>query len=180
MGVTSWKFESSRPHQLTSALMSATTANRTAGPMLKLPPPVWALSYVLFAYGVTRMIGAAPVPGLPVVPLGIILIVAGIVLAVSAALLFRREGTELNPTSPSNRALVTSGPFRFTRNPMYLSLVMITLGVAIWVGAWPMFLGPIATFATANWVHIPFEEAKMRRQFGADFDAYTSRVRRWL
>ena len=95
-------------------------------------------------------------------------------------MLFRREGTEINPTSPANRVLVTSGPFRFTRNPMYLSLVIITLGVTIAVGAWPMVLAPIATFVTANWVHIPFEEAKMRRQFGPDFDVYTTSVRRWL
>jgi protein-S-isoprenylcysteine O-methyltransferase Ste14 len=94
--------------------------------------------------------------------------------------LFRREGTELNPASTTNRKLVTRGPFRFTRNPMYLGLVIATLGIAFWVGAWPMFLAPIAAFVTTNWVHIPFEEAKMRRQFGAEFDAYVSRVRRWI
>jgi protein-S-isoprenylcysteine O-methyltransferase Ste14 len=148
--------------------------------MLKLPPPVWALLYTLLAYGLTRLIGAGPLPGLPIVPLGIILIVAGVALAVSAALLFRREGTEINPTSASNRALVTTGPYRFTRNPMYLSLVIIAVGIAAWIGAWPMFLVPIATFATANLAHIPFEEAKMSRQFGVAFAAYTSRVRRWI
>src|SRR5262245_19995988 len=47
------------------------------------------------------------------------------------------------------------------------------------VGAWPMFGAPIALFATANWVRIPFEEAKMRRQFGAIYDNYVARVRRW-
>jgi protein-S-isoprenylcysteine O-methyltransferase Ste14 len=43
---------------------------------------------------------------------------------------------------------------------MYLGLVIVTLGIAVWVGAWPMFLAPIAVLATANWVHIPFEKAK--------------------
>jgi protein-S-isoprenylcysteine O-methyltransferase Ste14 len=148
--------------------------------MLKLPPPVWALLYSLIAYGLSRLIGAGPSQGLPIVPLAVILIVAGVTLAVSAALLFRREGTEINPTSATNRMLVTIGPYRFTRNPMYLSLVIITLGVAIWVGAWPMFLAPVAVFATTNWVHIPFEEAKMQRQFGPDFQAYCRRVRRWI
>jgi protein-S-isoprenylcysteine O-methyltransferase Ste14 len=148
--------------------------------MLKVPPPVWTLAYILIAYGIARLIGAEAIPGLPVAPLGVILVVGGVALAVSAALLFRREGTEINPTSASNRALVTSGPFRFTRNPMYVSLVIVTLGVAIWVGAWPMFVAPVAVFVTTNWVHIPFEEAKMRRQFGLAFDAYTSQVRRWI
>jgi protein-S-isoprenylcysteine O-methyltransferase Ste14 len=63
---------------------------------------------------------------------------------------------------------------------MYLGLVLVTVGVAFWIGAWPMFLPPIAVFATANWVHIPFEETKMMRQFGAAFESYTSRVRRWI
>jgi protein-S-isoprenylcysteine O-methyltransferase Ste14 len=84
--------------------------------------------------------------------------------------MFRRKGTEVSPTSPANRELITIGPYRFTRNPMYLGLVIVTVGIAVWVGAWPMFLAPIAVLATANWVHIPFEKAKMRRQFGATYD----------
>jgi protein-S-isoprenylcysteine O-methyltransferase Ste14 len=111
---------------------------------------------------------------------GIVLVVIGAALAGSAVALFRREGTEIIPTSPANRALVTSGPFRFTRNPMYSGLITITLGIACWVGDWPMFLAPIALFVTLNWVHIPFEEEKMRRQFGEAFDAYRAKVGRWI
>jgi protein-S-isoprenylcysteine O-methyltransferase Ste14 len=119
-------------------------------------------------------------PGLPFAPLGIALVVAAFVLPVWAFVLFRREGTEIDPTSPTNRKLVITGPFRLTRNPMYLGLVIFALGIAIWVGAWPMFLAPTAVFATTNWGHIPFEEAKMRRQFGAAYDGYVSQVRRWI
>ena len=97
-----------------------------------------------------------------------------------AFVLFHRESTEIYPTSPTNRKLITSGPYQFTRNPMYLGLVILTLGVALWVGAWPMFIAPVAIFATANWVHVPFEEAKMRRQFGATYEDYVERVRRWV
>jgi protein-S-isoprenylcysteine O-methyltransferase Ste14 len=150
------------------------------GTMLKLPPPIWALAYMLIAAGASYLAGWPLVPGLPLVWLAVVLIVLGISLAVAAFILFRREGTELNPTSTTNRKLVTSGPFRLTRNPMYLSLVIVALGVAFWVGAWPMFVAPIAIFATANWVHVPFEEKKMRRQFGEAFDAYARKVRRWI
>lgn len=146
--------------------------------MVKLPPPVWALAYLVIAGAISYLAGWPD--GLRVVPLGVILIVLGVASAVMAARLFRREGTDLNPTSATNAKLVTSGPFNYTRNPMYLGLVLFSLGVAFWVGAWPMLLAPIAIFATANWVHIPFEEAKMRRQFGAEFDAYCGRVRRWV
>lgn len=148
--------------------------------MLKLPPPFWALVYLLSCAAISWLLGWPSLPGLPSAPLGIALVVLGGVLALWAAALFRREGTEVNPTSATNRKLVTTGPFRLTRNPMYLGLTLAALGVAIWVGAWPMFAAPIAVFVTTNWVHIPFEEAKMRNQFSDEFDAYARRVRRWL
>ena len=148
--------------------------------MLKLPPPAWAMLYMLLAAGLSWALGWPRVPGLPIAPLGIVLTVAGFGPPVWAAVQFRRANTEFNPTSPTNRALVTDGPYRLTRNPMYLGLVVITAGIAIWVGAWPMALAPAAVFATANWVHIPFEEAKMRRRFGEAFEAYARQVRRWL
>ena len=148
--------------------------------MLNIPPPVWSFAYVLIAAAFSYLTGWQRIPGQPLVALAVLLVIAGISLSAAGVVLFRREGTEINPVSATNRKLVTSGPYRFTRNPMYLGLVLITLGIAFWVGAWPMFLAPIATFATANWVHIPFEEAKMRRQFGAEFDAYVSRIRRWI
>ena len=147
--------------------------------MLKLPPPLWALLFVLVSAGISWLLGWPRVPGLPLPLLGVALIVLGLVPPVWAVVLFRRARTELNPTSPSNAKLVTDGPYRFTRNPMYLGLVIETLGIAVWVGAWPMFAAPLAVFALSNWVHIPFEEAKMRRQFPTDFDAYVQRVRRW-
>lgn len=148
--------------------------------MVKLPPPIWMAIYLAIAAALSAAAGWPRPPGLPIAWLGVALVVIGGALSVTAAMLFRREGTELNPTSPTNSKLVTSGPFRYSRNPMYLSLVVVSLGVAIWIGAWPMFLAPIATFVTANWGHIPFEEAKMRRQYGEAYDAYMRKVRRWV
>ena len=146
--------------------------------MLKLPPPIWALIYVLLATAAAWALGW---PSLArSAPLGIALTFGGWILPVWAIVLFRRAGTETNPTSPANKALVVAGPYRFTRNPMYLGVTIVTLGIAIWVGSWPLYLAPLATFATANFVHIPFEEAKMRRQFGVEFEDYTARIRRWL
>ncbi|MEH2489639.1 methyltransferase family protein [Bradyrhizobium sp. AZCC 2230] len=148
--------------------------------MVKLPPPIWTLIYILLSAALSWWLGWLEFPGLPLPPLGIALVVIAFVSPVWAFVLFQREGTEIEPTSPTNRKLVTSGPYRFTRNPMYLGLVLLALGIAVWVGAWPMFIAPVAVFATANWVHIPFEEAKMRRQFGAAYDDYVARVRRWV
>jgi len=140
--------------------------------MLKLAPPVWALIYLLFAGAMSWLLGWPKVPRLPLAPLGITLVAVAVIPPVSAVVLFRREGTEINPTSMTHRKLITSGPYRLTRNPMYLGLVTLTIGIAAWVGTWPMFITPIAVFATTNWAHIPFEEAKMRRQFGCAYDGY--------
>jgi protein-S-isoprenylcysteine O-methyltransferase Ste14 len=148
--------------------------------MLRFPPPVWTLIYVAVSAAISWLLAWPKVPSLPFAPLGIALVVAAFVFPVWAFVLFRREGTEIDPTSPTNRKLVITGPYRFTRNPMYLGLVIFTVGIANWVGAWPMFLAPIAVFATTNWGHIPFEEAKMRRQFGAAYDGYVAQVRRWI
>lgn len=147
---------------------------------MKLPPPVWACGYLIFAGALSWMYPWRRLIDFRVVWLGIALIAGGFAIALWAASLFRREGTELNPTSETNKSLVIHGPYRFTRNPMYLGLVVFTVGIAFGVGSLPMFAVPVLLFTTANWVHIPFEEAKMLRQFGAAFGGYTSQVRRWI
>jgi protein-S-isoprenylcysteine O-methyltransferase Ste14 len=148
--------------------------------MLRLPPPIWALVYLVIAAGVSYLCGWPRMPGFPINWLGVLLIIGGSILIASAVQLFRREGTEIDPNSTVNSKLVTAGPYRFTRNPMYLGLIIITLALVCLIGTWPILLVPIAFFATVNWVQIPFEEIKMRRQFGEAFDNYTREVRRWM
>ena len=148
--------------------------------MLKLPPPMWAMVFL----GLCALASwALDWPAIPLPhhePIGIAIFFIGWIPAVLAFRAFRLAGTELDPTSDANYAFITSGPYRFSRNPMYLGLTFATFGMALWVGSWPMLIAPIAVFVTANWAHIPFEEAKMRRQYGAEFDAYAEKVRRWV
>jgi protein-S-isoprenylcysteine O-methyltransferase Ste14 len=139
------------------------------------------LIYAIVAGAASAAYAWRRVLDLEVVPLGVMLLVVGVGLNIWAALLFRSEGTELNPTSETNRALVIRGPYRFTQNPMYLGLVIATLGLAFSIGSLPMFAVPLLrVFATIDRLHIPFEEAKMWRQFGTAFDDYAAKVRRWL
>jgi protein-S-isoprenylcysteine O-methyltransferase Ste14 len=148
--------------------------------MLKLPPPIWSLVFLILTTGVSYLAGWPTSPLVRSVPVGFALIVVSFIAPIWAVVKFRREDTQLSPTSKTNNKLVTDGPFRFTRNPMYLGLVVLSLGIAVATGALPIFAAPILAFITANWVHIPFEEAKMRRQFGAAFDDYARAVRRWI
>ena len=148
--------------------------------MLKLPPPIWTLIFLILTTSANYLAGWPIAPRVHSLSVGIGLIAISFIAPVWAMILFRSVGTQLNPTSETNNKLVTNGPFQFTRNPMYLGLVILSLGVAIATGAILMFVVPVLVFATANWVHIPFEEAKMQRQFGPAFDNYARHVRRWL
>ncbi len=148
--------------------------------MVKLPPPLWLAIFLVLGGAVSALYPWRALLDVRFMWLGVALIVAGLAISAWAVLIFRRVGTELNPTAKTSKVFVIRGPFRLTRNPMYLGLVVLSLGIAFCVGSLPMFAVPVLVFVTANWIHIPFEEAKMRRQFGGAFENYQKRVRRWI
>lgn len=148
--------------------------------MRQVPPPLWALLLLGATYGLSLAPGLNELPNLQTRPIGFIVICVALAILAWAMLQFRFADTQLLPNSETNNALVTNGVFAITRNPMYLAMTVFALGGALWFGRIPMLLAPVLMFAVANWVFIPFEEAKMRRQFGEAFDAYTKRVRRWI
>jgi len=93
--------------------------------------------------------------------------------------LFRRAGTTPNPTKPTT-ALVLRGPYRFTRNPMYLGFAALYLGVTLLVNSlWPLLLFPAVVGLVQGRV-IAREEAYLEAKFGNEYRAYKMRVRRWL
>jgi protein-S-isoprenylcysteine O-methyltransferase Ste14 len=147
--------------------------------MLKAPPPLWALALLVTTYFLSAL---PPFNGLPVWRHEIVgagLAALGVLLPTIASSQFRKAGTQILPTSETNNALVTSGVYALTRNPMYVGVILASVGVALFFGRPLMLLAPLCVFIITNWVLIPFEEAKMRRQFGEIYDAYTRRVRRW-
>jgi len=149
--------------------------------LLRLPPPIWTMIFLALAAVASWALGWPRIGWPPEhEKVGTAVFFIGCIPPVWAFLLFRHQGAEIDPTADTNRVLVVSGPYRFSRNPMYLGLIVVALGMAIFVGCWPMLAVPVAVFLTANYVHIPYEEAKMRRQFGDAYDAYAGRVRRWL
>jgi protein-S-isoprenylcysteine O-methyltransferase Ste14 len=145
-----------------------------------LPPPAWALIVLAALYYASALPGLRDLPLWQSKPLGDIVMAIGIAVPVIAILHFRLAGTQVMPTSKRNNRLVTTGFYALTRNPMYAGVTLFALGAAIWVGRPLMYFAPIIVFAIANWVFIPFEEEKMRRQYGAEFDEYARRVRRWI
>ena len=100
-------------------------------------------------------------------------------LGLSSVILFRRSGQDENPWKPTPQ-IVERGPFRITRNPMYLQMIIICIGVAvILANAWILLLTPLAGWVLQRLAILP-EEAYLERKFGDTYRAYRQRVRRWL
>jgi len=110
---------------------------------------------------------------------GGVLFAVGAVIAGWGLVIFRRTGTTTVPGKSSVK-LVTWGPYRFTRNPMYVGLVFAYLGeAALLKQIWPVLLLPF-TVAYLNWTVVPVEEARLEQVFQDEYHLYCLRVRRWL
>jgi protein-S-isoprenylcysteine O-methyltransferase Ste14 len=110
---------------------------------------------------------------------GVVLGLASLLLAASAFLCFRLARTSPLPERPST-SLVVRGPFRFTRNPLYLSMSLLYAAIALFANAiWPL-LFLIPAVMVINHFVIAREERYLERQFGAKYVAYCEQVRRWL
>jgi protein-S-isoprenylcysteine O-methyltransferase Ste14 len=103
----------------------------------------------------------------------------GAAIAAWSLLIFHKARTTTVPGKPSSQ-LVTWGPYRFSRNPMYVGLVVAYLGEAgILKQVWPVALLPL-TVAYINWIVVPVEEARLTEGFREAYEQYRARVRRWL
>lgn len=158
---------------------SGPAAPRHAGVIA--PPPLLFLGALLLGLGLDRLLGL-PGLGLEAMPrllLGGALGLAGAAVALPAARGFRRAGTHLEPWKPSS-ALVTGGVYRVTRNPMYLGMALLYLGLALAAGS----LGALALLPplllVVRYGVIAREERYLEALFGEDYRAYRRRVRRWL
>lgn len=110
---------------------------------------------------------------------GAIAVAALLGLGLWSVILMRRSGQSENPWKPTLR-IVDTGPFRLTRNPMYLQMVLICIGVAIMLAnGWILLLTPLCAWALQRFAILP-EEAYLERKFGPAYTAYKDRVRRWL
>ncbi len=110
---------------------------------------------------------------------GGVLVVAGIGTMLWAARLFGREGTTVLPHGTPSR-LVVSGPYRFSRNPMYLGISTALLGIGLFAGTPPFFASAAIFPLWMNARFIPMEERNLEAAIGDDYRSYRSRVRRWL
>lgn len=111
--------------------------------------------------------------------LGFTVFVASGVLAHFAHRAFKRVGTNVFPTQPTT-AIVVDGPYRYTRNPLYVAAIGVYLGVTLWVnGLAPLLLLPFVVWGLHRGIVIP-EERYLESKFGTVYTSYRSRVPRWF
>lgn len=147
----------------------------------RIPPPLVAVLFaVLMGLLARGLPGLDPGLGTRLL-LALLLVMAGLLFVLAGGLAFRRAKTTVNPLKPASAsALVTSGIYQYTRNPMYV-------GFALWLLAWGLYLAsPLVLLGVLGFVlymnrfQIYPEERALGQLFGADFAAYRQRVRRWL
>lgn len=141
-------------------------------------PPVVTMLVVLSAWLIHAVLGPwQPIVSVPV--LGGVLVAVGFSYMMWARILFTSRHTTLFVGRPSSQ-LVCDGPFRLSRNPMYVGVLLFLVGLAVWIGSWPFYMAAPVAFLLLNFFHIPREERLLRDVFGERYLAYSKEVRRWL
>ncbi|MDZ7629180.1 MAG: isoprenylcysteine carboxylmethyltransferase family protein [Parvularculaceae bacterium] len=160
-------------------------ARGSAPPVTKgrpvVPPPLLALAAGVLMWIIARKAGlpALDFPGR--VPLAAALAGAGLLIDLVSVAAFLRARTTVNPLAPDKtNALVVTGLYRVSRNPMYLGMALVLAGWAVWLGQ-ALTLVPVAAFvALIEVIQIRPEEKALEEKFGEDYRAYKKRVRRWI
>lgn len=144
-----------------------------------IAPPMTVFMFFLIGIALQRFV---PLPGLPMGigrTVGAVLALLWLLLLTWSLRRLWASGTSVLPLRPTT-ALVIEGPYRFTRNPMYVGLLLLYAGVACWFGlTWPLLLAPILVWVIDVWV-IQREEQYLARKFGDEYRQYQRQVRRWL
>ena len=148
---------------------------RDDNPRVRVPPPL--IFGGLLALGL--VIDSDPFRPALAQLAGVGLGIAGLALIAVALGLFAGSKTRPEPWQPANR-LVDRGLYRFTRNPMYLGMALLSLGVALTFSSLPGILLALVALVIIDRTVVTREEAYLERRFGQDYIDYTKRVRRWL
>ncbi|MEN6425579.1 MAG: isoprenylcysteine carboxylmethyltransferase family protein [Phycisphaerales bacterium] len=150
-----------------------------AGPGLPVHPPLLYLAALLVGIGLNYLWPIAPMPERCGIAAGVVLILLGTVIMPPTLLRFYRAGTPFDPHKPAS-ALITDGPYRYSRNPAYVALTLWYLGIALLLNnGWALLLvlGPLLVVDRCV---IQREEQHLEAKFGEAYRRYKSTARRWL
>lgn len=147
-----------------------------------IKPPLLFLAALGLGYLLSRYVPIGPglaKPNALGLTVGLIFIALGFALAIRSVQMFRRAGTHVVPGEPAT-ALVMTGPYRFTRNPIYIGFVLVYFGLSIVLTSVWILLLLLPVLAILQRGVVLREEAYLERRFGEAYNAYAKRVPRWL
>ena len=148
-------------------------------PDIVVLPPVLVGGALLFGV-LWELVWPTPIlAAIPARASGATLFLLSGLLAHCAQVAMRKAGTNILPTQPA-LVLVTSGPFRYTRNPLYLAAIGVYLGVSLWLGGVAPFVLALPMIVALHYGIVRREERYLEQKFGENYRTYRQRVRRWL
>jgi protein-S-isoprenylcysteine O-methyltransferase Ste14 len=157
--------------------MESAQPRDTAG--VVAPPPLIFLAGLAAGFGLEALLEGGTLPAALRWPVGGLALLAGIALQTSFMVAFNRKGTSVEPWKPTT-AIVTTGPYRLTRNPAYLGMALIYVGIALLADApWVLVPLPVVLVVIDRSV-IAREERYLERKFGQEYLDFKSRRRRWI
>ncbi|MBD3180176.1 MAG: DUF1295 domain-containing protein [Candidatus Latescibacteria bacterium] len=142
-------------------------------------PPTYLVVAIILTVLIHFVLPIKVLIGMPWRLIGLIPLVLGGVMNLSADSSFKRSGTTVKPFERST-TLVTGGVFRISRHPMYLGFILIILGIAILLGSISPYLVAILFAIFLELVFIREEERMLKLQFGNEWEKYSARVRKWI
>ena len=145
----------------------------------KIPPPILALVMIVLIYLSSFFIESTKFNYQG--SLSVLVLILGLACAIPSFKLFARYKTTISPLKPSDAtALVTEGMYRYSRNPMYLGLLLLTIASTIWFGTWFGIIVNILFIFLINFLQIIPEEEALLEIFGEEYEEYKKNVRRWM
>jgi len=142
-------------------------------------PPMWWFLCLVYEAAIHFTLPGYRYLDWPLATIGILPLVYGAVITIWADQIFKRGKTAIKPFErPST--LVFEGPFKTSRNPMYVGMTAILIGVALLLGTISPLVGPVVFWMIMQFYIIPIEERNMERTFGTEYAAYKEKVRRWV
>lgn len=147
----------------------------------KIPPPVYALICAVLMWWLSKVMPGIFWLDFPWRWAGPVMMVSAFLLDLDSLFIFRKNHTTINPVHPDQASkLVTEGLYRYTRNPMYLGLLIVLTGWAVYLGnVTALLVLPLFALIITRWQILP-EERALEQKFGDEYRTYKCAVRRWL
>lgn len=142
-------------------------------------PPLWLLAFMAIAWAMARYVPVITLAAGPVQMLGSLIAIAGVAIIGWSAFWFWRKRTTIEPHH-TPRTLIIEGPYRLSRNPIYLAMVMILTGQVIWLGALSPVILPLVLLLILTSRFARPEEAALKAAFGEEAHRYLAATRRWI